>query len=70
MAIQMNLDQCIRLFKACIRHRERSYKEEHIFLAPDGTEVGRGKIIPENDSLYQAMKFALPILESLAESQK
>lgn len=70
MPIQMNLDCCIRLFKACISHREYLHREETTFIGPDGSEVGRGKIIPEHDSLYQAMKFALPILESLAESGK
>lgn len=62
----MDAKECADVLQATIRHRERMHKEEMILLGENGEEKARGKINPDADMLYQALKFALACVEEIA----
>lgn len=59
----MDAKECADILRATISHRERMHQKEVTLIGPNGEEMGAGKINPEADCLYQAMKFALPCVE-------
>lgn len=65
----MDAKECAGILQATIQHRERMHKEEMILLGKNGEEEARGKINPEADILYQALKFALTCVEEKAKAE-
>ena len=59
----MTAKECADILRNTIRHRERMHQQEVTFIGPNDEEIGTGKINPEADILYLAMKFALPCVE-------
>ena len=57
----MNAKECSDVLKDCIRNHERMHKEI-VFVDDNGEHPGH--LNKENDILYHAMKFALPLVEA------
>ena len=56
----MNAERCAAILQATIRHHERMH-EKMLFVDSDG--VHEGRVNQENDILYHALKYALPLVE-------
>ena len=58
----MELKECAEILRSMIRHRELEHQEVIHFRGDDGEERC-GKINPNEDVVYQAMKTALKCVE-------
>ena len=59
----MDARECADILRAAIRHRGRMHEKEIEFIGKNGEVETRGKINPEADIFYRAMKFALSCVE-------
>lgn len=59
----MTLEECAEILRSTIRHREHMHQKEVMLIGSNDEEIATGKINPEADILYQAMKVALPCVE-------
>lgn len=59
----MNGKECADILRETIRHRERTHEKEMAFFDENGRLIGRGKVEPAADELYQALKYALRCVE-------
>ena len=59
----MTAEECAEILRSTIRHREHMHQKEVTLIGPNDEEVATGKINPEADVLYQALKFALSCVE-------
>ena len=59
----MTAEECANILRSTILHRERMHQKEVTLIGPNDEEIATGKITPEADILYQALKFALPCVE-------
>lgn len=58
----MTAAECAEMLRSFIRHRERMFQQDVTFVGPDGSETV-GRINPDADELYHAIKFALSCVE-------
>lgn len=65
----MDAKECADILQATIRHRERMHKEEMTLIGKNGEEEACGKINPDADILYQALKFALTCVEEKVRAE-
>ena len=59
----MTVDECAEILRSFVRHRERMQQREVTLIGSNDEEIATGKINPEADILYQAMKFALSCVQ-------
>lgn len=60
----MDREECAGILRGAIKQREETHEREVTFCDATGKEIGKGKIEPMADRLYQALKFALKCVEN------
>ena len=59
----MTAEECAEILRSTILHREHMHQKEVTLIGSNDEEIATGKINPEADILYQALKFALSCVE-------